>query len=133
MTDSEKYTPLSERLQQDVWHDNFVPKYSGLASARPSLLIAIGVWLIFVPMILMSIGMVVSTVTAAPDVLNAVLPSIAPTLFFLLAVAILVVQTQRYRTAEPLAEEDEDEEQEDEEQEDEEDEDEEDEDEEQQE
>lgn len=99
MTDTEKYTPLSERLQQDVWHDNFVPKYSALASAKPSLLVLIGVWLIFVPMVLLAIGMVVSTVAEAPDVLNAVLPSIAPGLFLVLGVAILAIQTQRYRTA----------------------------------
>lgn len=109
MTDTDKYTPLSERLQQDVWHDNFVPKYSALAAAKPSLLVLIGVWLIFVPMVLMSVGMVVSAVADAPDVLNAVLPSIAPALFLVLGVAILAVQTQRYRTAKSRGPEDEDE------------------------
>lgn len=109
MTDTEKYTPLSERLRQDVWHDSFVPKYSALASAKPSLLVLIGVWLIFVPMVLLSIGMVVSTVAEAPDVLNAVLPSIAPALFFVLGVAILAVQTQRYRAGKGIRSEEEEE------------------------
>lgn len=99
MPDTEKYTPLSERLQQDVWHDNFVPKYSALASAKPSLLVLIGVWLIFVPEILMMIAMIVRSVVDAPDALNAVLPAIAPALFLVLGIVILAVQTQRYRTA----------------------------------
>ena len=99
MTGTEKYTPLSERLQQDVWHDNFVPKYSALASAKPSLLVLIGVWLIFAPMVLLSMGMVVSAVAEAPDMLNAILPSFAPMLFLMLGTVILAVQTQRYRVA----------------------------------
>ncbi len=99
MTDTEKYTPLSERLQQDVWHDNFVPKYSALASAKPSLLVLIGVWLIFVPMVLVVIGLAVSMVADAPDVPSAVAVSIAPTLFLALGVAILAIQTRRYRVA----------------------------------
>lgn len=97
--DTEKYTPLSERLQQDVWHDNFVPKYSALASATPSLLVLVGVWLVFVPMIFVVIGLAVSMVADAPDVPSAVAVSIAPALYLALAVAILALQTQRYRAA----------------------------------
>lgn len=97
MTDTEKYTPLSDRLQQDVWHDNFVPKYSALASAKPSLLVLIGVWLVFVPTILVVIGLAVNMVADAPDVPSAIAVSIAPALYLALAVAILALQTQRYR------------------------------------
>jgi len=40
----EPYIPLAERINQDVLHDNFVPKYSGLASAKPKLVIVLGAW-----------------------------------------------------------------------------------------
>jgi hypothetical protein len=99
MSDSEKYTPLSERLQQDVWHDNFVPKYSALASAKPSKLVLIGVWLIFAPMALGAIVAGLSTLSGSPDLATAVLSSIGPILFFILAAAILYTQTRRYRLA----------------------------------
>ena len=99
MSESEKYTPLSERLQQDVWHDNFVPKYSALASAKPSKLVLVGVWLIFAPWALGAIAVGLSTLSDSPDLVTAVLSSIGPTLFFILAAAILYTQTQRYRLA----------------------------------
>jgi len=99
MPDSGKYTPLSERLHQDVWHDNFVPKYSALASAKPSTLVLIGVWLIFAPMALSAIVIGLSTLSDTPDMATVVISSIGPTLFVLLAVAILFTQTRRYRLA----------------------------------
>lgn len=59
-----RYIPIAERVQQDVWHDNFVPKYSALATARPSLLVLSGVWLIFgagtVVYLLVSLGILAS-------------------------------------------------------------------------
>ncbi len=99
MPDSEKYTPLSERLHQDVWHDNFVPKYSALASAKPSRLVLIGVWLIFAPMALSAIVIGMSMLSDAPDLATIVISSIGPILFFMLAVTILFTQTRRYRLA----------------------------------
>ena len=99
MSDSQEYIPLSERLQQDVWHDNFVPKYSALASARPSGLILIGVWLIFAPMALDGIVTGLSTAYDAPDMGTAIIASIGPVFYFMLATAILFSQTQRYRLA----------------------------------
>jgi hypothetical protein len=98
MSDSEKYTPLSERLQQDVWHDNFVPKYSALASAKPSKLVLIGVWLIFAPMALGAIVAGLSALSGSPDLATAVL-TIGSILFFILTAAILYTQTRRYRLA----------------------------------
>ncbi|QDT03940.1 hypothetical protein K227x_23260 [Rubripirellula lacrimiformis] len=99
MSDSKKYIPLSERLQQDVWHDNFVPKYSALASAKPSKLVLIGVWLIFAPWALGAIAVGLSTLSDSPDLGTAVLSLIGPILFCMLAGAILFVQTRRYRIA----------------------------------
>lgn len=47
MDQEDRYVPLAERLNQDVMHDNFVPKYRALASVQPSKLILVGVWMIF--------------------------------------------------------------------------------------
>lgn len=98
MSDSQKYTPLSERLQQDVWHDNFVPKYSALATAEPSRLVLVGVWLIFAPMALGAL-FALFTVADSPDLATAVISAIGAVLFFLLAIAILYTQTRRYFAA----------------------------------
>jgi len=99
MSDPEKYIPLSERVQQDVWHDNFVPKYSALASAKPSRLILLGVWLIFAPMAFAAIVMGLLTAYDAPDLPTAVISGIGPTFIFILAVAVLFTHTRRYRFA----------------------------------
>lgn len=99
MPDSQEYIPLSERVQQDVWHDNFVPKYSGLASARPSRLILIGVWLIFAPTALGAFVLGLSTAYDAPDMATAIIATIGPAFCFMLAAAILFSQTRRCRLA----------------------------------
>ncbi len=99
MSDSENYTPLSERLQQDVWHDNFVPKYSALATARPSRLVLIGVWLIFSPAALSAIVVGLSTFSDLRDSAATVISSFFAILIFVLAVAILFTQTRRYLMA----------------------------------
>lgn len=99
MSDSQKYTPFSERLQQDVWHDNFVPKYSAIATARPSLLVLIGVWLIFAPMALGGIVIGLSTLSDLHDTPTSVLSSVYAILTFALATVILLMQTHRYRLA----------------------------------
>ena len=99
MSDSPKYTPLSERLQQDVWHDNFVPKYSALASTEPSKLVLIGVWLIFAPMALGSIAIGIKSVSDSPDLASGVVFLIVHSLICILATVILFTQTRRYRLA----------------------------------
>lgn len=99
MSDSENYTPLSERLQQDVWHDNFVPKYSALATARPSRLVLIGVWLIFAPAAISPVVVGLSTLPALPVTAASVISSVFSILIFVLAVAILFTQTRRYLVA----------------------------------
>jgi len=95
MSEREPYTPLSERLQQDVWHDNFVPKYSALATAAPSKLVLIGVWLIFLPMAVTALLMAMAPFSA-PDKLSAVITFLLAAATFVLAVAILFSQTRRY-------------------------------------
>ena len=109
MPDSEEYTPLSERLQQDVWHDNFVPKYSALATAKPSRLVLFGVWLIFAPAAVGSLATGVSMLSDAPDRTTAVVIFIGSCLFFILAVAILISQTRRYLIAKSQPDDDVDE------------------------
>jgi predicted permease len=99
MSAPEKYTPLSERLQQDVWHDNFVPKYSAIASARPSRLVLAGVWLIFLPMALWSLLYGLVAFSNPPDIVSAVMLFIAALLGFTLAVSILFTQTRRFQRA----------------------------------
>lgn len=99
MTESEKYTPLSERLQQDVWHDNFVPKYSALATVRPSRLILTGVWLIFAPMAIGSLITGLAAIADAPDLATAFILVVTSVVFGSIAVAILYTQTRRFVAA----------------------------------
>lgn len=109
MPDEERYVPLSERLNQDVWHDNFVPKYSALASAQPSRLVLIGVWMIFGPMALSALVVGLSSVRDSTDVPMTVISSVTPLLAFGLAAAILITQTRRYLYADRDSESDSDE------------------------
>jgi len=55
----------------------------------------VGVWMIFGFMALGANGMALSMIADSPDMLTAILSSILPALFFVLAVAILVTQTRR--------------------------------------
>jgi hypothetical protein len=106
IADKKEYIPLSERLQQDVWHDNFVPKYSALASAKPGKLFITGVWLTFVPMALVAIAVAIIQFKEAPDTVAAVVSSLLPLLFSLLAVAVLIAQTRQYLAAAAIFEND---------------------------
>ena len=99
MPDDEPYVPLSERLNQDVVHDNFVPKYSVIATAQPTRLVLVGVWMIFAPMALGMIGISLSMIADARDTMTAIVSSVLPVLFFVLAVVILFTQTRRYMNA----------------------------------
>jgi hypothetical protein len=96
MPDQKPYVPLSERLNQDVVHDNIIPKYSALATVQPSRLILIGVWLIFGSMALGMPAIALSMVVDASDALTAIVSSLLPALFFVLAITVLVTQTRRY-------------------------------------
>ena len=99
MPDQERYVPLSERLNQDVMHDNFVPKYSALATAQPSRLVLIGVWLIFAPMALFALSTAPSLMREAPGALAAVIFLLGPSFALVISIAILTVQTKRYLEA----------------------------------
>jgi len=96
MSEPEKYTPLAERLQQDVWHDNFVPKYSALATAEPSKLVLVGVWLIFAPMAVGSLAFGIGMLSDPPDRVTGTVAALSQTLVCLLATVVLFVQTRRY-------------------------------------
>lgn len=106
MSSPEKYIPLSERVQQDVWHDNFVPKFSALASAPPNKLVLIGVWVIFVPIVVQSAVIGLGSLFATTDPVAAVITAAGAAFYFALAVAILVHQTQRFRRAKTLRDDD---------------------------
>lgn len=96
MPDKKSYIPIAERLNQDVMHDNFVPKYSALASAQPSRLVLIGVWLIFAPMAVLCGANIPLALSQSPDLLVAIVSVVGSVLFLVLTVAILVSQTRRY-------------------------------------
>jgi hypothetical protein len=98
MTDSQEYTPLSERIQLDVWHDNFVPRYSAIATAEPNKLFLIGIWLLFLPMAFPGILTAIAFADSR-DLTTATIVAIVPTLFSVLAVTILYIQTRRYLVA----------------------------------
>ncbi|WP_146602066.1 hypothetical protein [Novipirellula aureliae] len=100
MSEERQYTPIGERVNQDVMHDNFVPKYSGLASVRPSLLILTGVWLIFVPMALGGLAFGVAGMGEGKTILDRLIFSLMPLAASVLAVAVLYTQTSRYRNRE---------------------------------
>lgn len=106
MSSSEKYIPLAERVQQDVWHDNFVPKFSALASAPPSKLVLIGVWLIFAPIAVQSAVVGLGSLFSASDPVASLITAAGAAFYFALSVAILAHQTQRYRRATALREDD---------------------------
>jgi hypothetical protein len=95
--ESTSYTPLSERINQDVIHDNFVPKYSALATAPSTKLVLIGVWMIFLPM---SFGVFALPIyffwSGHDDPFASILQALLTTAFGMLAIAILYSQTRRY-------------------------------------
>jgi hypothetical protein len=95
--DEREYIELKDRINQDVMHDNFVPKYSALASAEPKLLVVIGVWLIFAPMAVFFTGIGISQLFDAGVTLSsALLNGSILALCAGLGVTILWQQTRRY-------------------------------------
>lgn len=96
MQDNSEYVPLSERLNQDVWHDNFVPKYSALATASPSRLVLTDVWMLFAPASLGLLATAFSQFTIAPDAVSGVVQFVALSCLSMLCTAILFKQTHRY-------------------------------------
>ena len=96
MPDDKPYEPLSERLHQDVMHDNFVPKFSGLATAKPSALILIGVWLIFAPWFCFAAFTWILLFPNAGGAGEVLAELIFAAVNALLCCAVLFVQTRRF-------------------------------------
>lgn len=96
LPEEKSYIPLSERLNQDVWHDNFVPKYSAIPAARPSRLVLIGVWLIFAPAALFSLAFWLADVQQWPDPATMIFSTIGSLFMFTVSIVILFQQTRRY-------------------------------------
>ena len=95
--DSEdEYIELKDRINQDVMHDNFVPKYSALAQAEPKPVIIIGVWLIFAPMFLSSIGFWILHLWETDNAVSILIATPVSALFAGLAATILWQQTRRF-------------------------------------
>ncbi|MBB3207888.1 hypothetical protein FHS27_003715 [Rhodopirellula rubra] len=90
------YVPIGERLNQDVWHDNFVPKYSALASAPPNRLTLIGVWLLFGPMCGFSAVSACFWVAQSRDWSSLIVSVIGAAMYCLLPAAVLITQSRRY-------------------------------------
>lgn len=70
-------------------HDNFVPRYSGLATARPSRVLLVGVWLIFLPTMLW--GLIGGSVLwrQSNDVVTKAIAVLASGFFTVICLAIL--------------------------------------------
>ncbi len=99
MDEQTKYTPIGERINQDVIHDNFVPKYSALATAPRTKLVLVGVWLIFAPWSLSVFAFPAWVITGAFGTTGGVTDffgSLVASLFGLLAFLIVFTQTKRY-------------------------------------
>lgn len=93
---SDESIPLSERLNQDVIHDNFIPRYGALSSARPKRIVLVGVWLIFGPLAIAALGMGIATLSNfAWSQTSELMISLA---LFAASATILVTQTKRYIT-----------------------------------
>lgn len=90
------YVPIAERLNQDVWHDNFVPKYSAIASAEPSRIVLIGVWMIFGPMAMFSIMGTLALFDSAQGVGSWLGVLAWSVLYGILPITLLWKQTIRY-------------------------------------
>jgi hypothetical protein len=90
------YVPLSERLNQDVFHDNIVPKYSGLASARPSNVIIIGVWIIFLPMAFVALSLLFAAFNGTNNFAGGLIQAIGSLIVLTFVVTLLFKQTRRY-------------------------------------
>jgi len=93
---ADSYVPLADRLNQDVWHDNFVPKYSGLASVRPSGLILTGVWMIFGPALVMSVISLFGLMSEINHWMEFVLLGAVALTMTVIFAAILFMQTRRF-------------------------------------
>lgn len=87
--ETREYIAIADRIQQDVWHDNFIPKYSALASAEPSWLFIIGIWLLFSPQIFFT---TISLTRGG----RYHITDVAYLLYSLLLVTTLAVQTRRF-------------------------------------
>lgn len=90
------YTPLGERINQDVIHDNFVPKYSALATAPRTKVVLIGVWLIFLPMSFGVFSLPFYILMGPVDPLDTILHGLFTTAIGIIAILILYSQTRRY-------------------------------------
>ncbi|TWT56627.1 hypothetical protein [Allorhodopirellula solitaria] len=98
--ESTPYTPLGERINQDLIHDNFVPKYSGLATSPRTKLVLIGVWLIFLPMSFGVFALPIYFLTGHDSPLASILQGLLVTAFGILSLVILYSQTRRYLKSE---------------------------------
>lgn len=96
MSEEQPYVPLADRVKQDVWHDNFVPKYSAIASASPTKLLLTGVWLIFAPAALMCALFIFGTLYSERDTENLMLLLIYPVFGLGISSLILFTQTRRF-------------------------------------
>ena len=94
--ESTSYTPLAERINQDVIHDNFVPRFSALATAPRTKIVLIGVWLIFLPMSAYVFALPVYLISERGGPFGSILHALLYTAFGLLAVWVLYAQTRRY-------------------------------------
>lgn len=88
---------MPDSIQQDVIHDNFVPRYSALADAATKPVVLVGVWLIFAPALLAAALYAVLSLLEATGPVEAILRMIVSAAAMVLSGAILWKTTVRYR------------------------------------
>ncbi|MEO0965839.1 MAG: hypothetical protein AAFY08_12030 [Planctomycetota bacterium] len=94
--------PMIDRLEGDLIHDLFVPRYSSLTEGRPSWVHLVGVWLLFGPAAIVAPIGVAHTLSyslfhAAPDHLYSSLFSLVVALsFWVIEVLLLIKVTRRF-------------------------------------
>ena len=86
---------MTDERKQQILHDFVIPKYSALATAKPSRMLLIGMWMILLPMTIGSASMAISLCQSAPDAFSAAIVFPLPFAFSLLCAAVLFRHTRR--------------------------------------
>lgn len=81
---------------QPLENDNFVPRFSLLGDARGTLVVLVGVWMIFLPVAILSLAAIVSSWSEKTDWFTSLLSSITPLFALVIGTAIVSRTTMRY-------------------------------------
>ena len=90
---------LEDRVQQDVWHDNFVPKYSAISSAKPSTLVLVGVLLIFGSFALTASVQLLAVFFGKATPIGRLATFVGAGFFLVISIRIMTTQFLKWRRA----------------------------------